>query len=305
VNEPAPKRTRAAARTENAAAAALFPEALTQAMRDVLEPLAALAVARGVPFATVEEMLKTAFVDAARAAHPELAEHRAVSRISTATGINRREVARVSAARSEVAPLRRSPAERLVAVWLSEPSMKRRGGGPKSLLRQGPAPSFEALAQSITRDVHPRSLLDELCRLGVAVVEGEEVRLLQDSFVPQGDTERMLRLLGRNVGDHLRSAVANVTAEVPLHLEQAIFTDELSQHSAQTFRQSMRTHWKALVETAVPALQRLIDDDRAAGRLADHRVRVGIYTFNEPAEAAAKAVAAPPKKKAATRRKST
>ena len=70
-------------------------QALMAAMRAILEPVARLAVARGLPYAALEEVLKQAVVAAAGAAHPDIAAHRSVSRIATATGINRREVGRV------------------------------------------------------------------------------------------------------------------------------------------------------------------------------------------------------------------
>jgi Family of unknown function (DUF6502) len=265
-----------------ASAAALDPQALTQAMRQLLEPLAVLAIARGVPFATVEQLLKTAFVDAARAAHPDVQGHRTVSRISTATGINRREVARITQTRSEPPPERHSPATRVFTKWLADPTLKARNGEAMALPRNGPAPSFEALAQSVTRDVHPRSLLDELRRLGLARVEGDTVHAVRDAIVPRGDSSRMLGFLANNVGDHLRAAVVNVLSEAPPHLEQAVFADDLSQLSLDAFRKLMRTQWKTLLEATVPTLQNLIDADRDAGRPQDQRVRVGLYTYAEP-----------------------
>ena len=72
-------------------------EALVAALRQVLEPLAELAVQCGLPYAPVEELVRRAFVGAADAAHPDLLPHRKVSRISTTTGINRREVTRLLA----------------------------------------------------------------------------------------------------------------------------------------------------------------------------------------------------------------
>src|ERR1700754_2359916 len=79
------------------AAAPFDHGALLDALRTLLEPLAALAVARGVPYAEVDEMGKRAFVEAARAAQPGDAGSRVISRISTATGLNRREVTRLAA----------------------------------------------------------------------------------------------------------------------------------------------------------------------------------------------------------------
>ena len=256
---------------------------LTLALRQLMAPLAGLAVARGVPFATAEELLKTAFVEAANVAHANLPSHRRVSRISTTTGINRREVSRITQAEGSTLAVRRSPATRVFTAWLSTPALRNRQGKVKPLPRQGPAPSFEALAQSVTRDVHPRSLLDELVRLGLARLEADDtVHAVRDSFVPKGDSGRMLAFLASNVGDHLRAAVGNVLAETPQHLEQAVFADELSRESAESFRDAMRSQWSVLLQGAVPALQTLIDADRAAGRPQDHRVRVGLYTFHAP-----------------------
>ena len=311
MTDPRPRRQRAAkpgtagatSAAPAAAAAALDPAALAQAMRQLMEPLATLAIARGIPFVTLEDMLKTAVVDAARAAHPNLPGHRVVSRISTVTGINRREVTRLTQARNAPPVVHRSPATRVFTKWLAEPSLKTPQGGVKSLPRQGAAPSFEALAQSVTRDVHPRSLLDELCRLGLARIDGDVVHLVRDSFVPKDDSGRMLGFLGSNVGDHLRAAVANVLADSPTHLEQAVFADELSQASVDAFEQRMRTQWKALLAATVPALQQLIDDDRAAGRPQDQRVRVGLYTYNDAMDLPSAGVWTPRSKRQAAPKK--
>jgi len=254
---------------------------LMEALRTLMQPLATLSVARGMSFSTVEEMLKNAFVDAARTTHSNAVQHRMVSRISTVTGLNRREVSRLLQTDSSTAPTRRSPATQVFTRWVSEPSLKNAKGKPLSLPRQGPAPSFDELARSVNRDVHPRSLLEELCRLGLVRVEGETVHVVRERFVPREDIDRMLGFLGSNVGDHLRAAVANVLSDPPAHLEQAVFADELSQASLDKLREVMRVQWQALLQATVPLLHQLIAADRSAKRNQDQRVRVGMYMFSE------------------------
>lgn len=255
--------------------------ALTDALASLLEQISRLAVARGVSFAAVEDLLKSAFVDAARRAQPEAAGQRIVSRVSTATGLTRREVTRLLGARTSRSPPRPSPATQVFTRWHAELSRKRAGARSATLPRQGPAPSFEALARSVTQDVHPRSLLDELCRLGLVSVEDDTVTLLHDRIVPGGSSDRAYAFLGGNVGDHLRAAVANLLADSPRHLEQAVFADELSAESMAAFDELTRAQWRSVLAATVPALQKLVDADAAAGRKRNRRVRIGLYAWND------------------------
>ena len=256
---------------------------LVQAFDALLAPLARLAVARGMRFAVAEEVFKRAFVQAARTAHAGASGMRDVSRVATTTGLTRREVTRLSTDTPATASTRRSPATEIFTRWSSSRKLRSKNGDPRPLPRQGAAPSFEALAQSVTRDVHPRSMLDELCRLGLARLDADTdtVHLLQHAFVPRDDEARMVEFLSRNVGDHLSGAVANVLAEKRKHFEQAVFADELSDESLVVAIKLINAQWRALMASVVPELEALIDNDRVAGRIADQRLRVGLYSYSE------------------------
>jgi len=270
-------------------------QALVDALAAVLRPLAMLAVARGLPFASAEELLKRAYVQAARAACSTAPGGRDVSRIATATGLNRREVTRLTREPAPAQPPRPLAAE-LFARWTAEPDCRGADGLPRPLPRTGAAPSFEALAQAITRDVHPRSLLDELQRLGLAAHDpvSDRVRLLRQAYVPSGDLGRMLGFLGDNVGDHLSAAVANVLADGRKHFEQAIFADELSAQSIEQVHQLIGERWRMLTAALVPVLDTLIAEDRAAQRPQDRRLRIGLYSYTDRMPAAAPPAAADP-----------
>jgi len=263
--------------------------ALVGALASLLEPIAMLAVSRGLPFASIEDLLKGAFVEAARRAQPESAGARIVSRVATATGLTRREVTRLLESPRGLPPVRPSPATQIFTRWRADPALRDLRGRPLVLPRLGPAPSFEALARSVTQDVHPRSLLDELCRLGLTVEDGDRVKLASDSVVGVRDSERAYRFLASNVGDHLRAGVANVLADAPPHVEQAVFADELSEQSMTAFRELVKSQWQAVLGAFVPALQALVDADAAAGRAGDQRVRVGLYSYHEAMKGSAAA----------------
>ncbi len=267
---------------------------LLDALRELLVPLAQLAVARGVPHAPVDEMLRAAFVAAAHAAHPTLPEHRRVSRVSAATGINRREVMRLGAqAGAPPAPVK-SHASEAFAHWTTHPDFTDKRGRPRRLPRVAPdeaTPSFDSLARAVTRDMHPRSLLEELLRLGLATVDAKHdtVELVRDAFVPKGDEARMLGFLAANVGDHLSAAVSNVLADVerPAHFEQAMFASGLSEQSLVALRSAITAQWRRLTAELVPQLEQMIAADAAAGAAAaaDQRIRIGLFTYQAPADA--------------------
>ena len=269
-------------------------DALTQALNEVLAPLARLAVEHGVRHGVIEELLRQSFVDAARDSirtqHPEILPHRMVSRISTVTGLNRREVTRLTQTETPATRARPSVASEVFTRWMSERQYRHRNGQIKALPRQGDAPSFESLAQSVTRDVHPRSILDELLRLDLARVDAQAdlVHLTREAFVPKGDRARMLGFLGENVGDHLRAAVDNVLApdDTP-HFEQAIWANELSREAAAEVKPLLRQQWQAMLKLITPELEALLEADRAQGRLASERLRIGLYSYTGTAADAA------------------
>lgn len=261
-------------------------QALQAALAGLLASVARLSVARGLPYAAVEEMLRLAFVRSASDAHPGLPEHRKVSRISTTTGINRREVTRLVQQLTQQADTvsARSPASEVFAHWRTQGAYRAADGQPLTLPRHGAAPSFESLAHEVTRDVHPRSLLDELVRLGL--VEWDEgadtVALLRQTFVAKGDLARQLGFLGHNVGDHLSAAVDNVLLpNGRLHFEQAVFADGLTAESMDSIRPAVHAQWQALLQALVPALEARVEADATLEPAPQGRLRVGLYTYHQ------------------------
>ncbi len=284
--------------------------AVMAAVDSVFAPLAQLCLSKGIRIQAVEERLRVAFVEAARAAQPaepsrrltsqttsritsrttnqttnqttSQTTNRTTSRISAATGLTRREVDRLQSAPAAAAKAPASPITELFTRWLSDPTLRGADDKPKPLPRQGPAPSFDALAQSVTQDVHPRTLLGELCRLQLATLDlaTDEVKLLRDAFVPSGDWARMLAYVADNVGDHFRAAVANVLQGGKQQLEQAIFADDLSAESLAEAEVVMTAQWRRLLTEVAPQLEKMIEKDRLLGRAQDQSMRIGLYTWS-------------------------
>lgn len=258
------------------------------ALTALIRPLARLAMAGGVPYTAVEDIVKEAFIESARQTlqGSGLPDHRQVSRISASTGLTRREVTRLTQPKPSAAlPATHSWPSEVFTRWSTDPVYRDSEGHTMPLKRQGPPPSFESLARSITQNIHPRSLLEALCHLGVAELDpaDDTVRLTSSTFVPQSDRTAMMGFLRDNAGDHLEGAVHNLLSDGSRpHQDQAVFADELSEQSLDTIRGFIDAQWRQLLHDAVPLLERCIEQDRAAGRVQDQRVRIGLYSYEHP-----------------------
>ena len=256
--------------------------ALQAALQRLLQPLVRLALAHGLQHGALDELLRTLLVQEARRMLDTGRRHGLISRVSTATGLTRREAGRLLDSDPAQLQVPQSHAREVFTRWLSEPRYQH-AGAPLTLPRSGAAPSFEALARSVTQDVHPRSLLDELCRLELVALDAAEdtVTLQRTTFVPRTDAAQMLTLLADNASDHLNAAVANVLGHGNVHFEQALYADELSPESVQALRPLIADEWSHLFQHMAPALAQRLDSDREHGRRQDQRVRVGFYSYTE------------------------
>ncbi|MCL6282693.1 DUF6502 family protein [Ruegeria sp. 2012CJ41-6] len=175
------------------------------------------------------ERLRRAYVEVA----VELAgANVTVSRLSVMTGLQRRDVARLLESQDSLETKRPDQLSRLVAVWLANYD-----GTP--LPQHGSSASSDALAKSIRKDVHPKSMLDALIEVGTVAIDGPKVRLLRNAHVPLEGSDAQIRYLGQNVGDHLATAVGNVLGDPPAY-DLAVHYDGLSIEAARALEELWR-----------------------------------------------------------------
>ena len=139
-------------------------------LAELLRPLAELALSQGIKLPELTEALKAALVTAAadgiRAARGPGARV-TDSAVSVSTGVHRKDVRRMAEAGPAPTPPR-SVAPLVFTRWRSSPDFLHADGRPRDLpanLQSDERPNFTALCASISQDVHPRTVLDELLRL--------------------------------------------------------------------------------------------------------------------------------------------
>ena len=240
----------------------------------LLAPFARLMVARGIQFPELSERLKAHYVEAAK----DLSEGKLTdSRLSVLTGLQRRDIARLRAL--PVPEPRTHHLTRLIALWQTETVYKGR-----DLPKNGPAPSFDALAKIVRKDIHPRTMLDTLLAAGAVEIDPQThaVRLLQSSYQPLAGSEDQLAYLTQNLGDHFDAATENVLGHDPPHFERAVHYTELTADDVAQLEFEFHREQMALLKrlsTRAAALKKKAETAPATDRV--HRFRAGGYFYQK------------------------
>jgi hypothetical protein len=271
-----------------------------RAVAGMLRPLVKALIANGVTLGTMHRALKQLYVEVAEDEFRLAGKPPTDSRVAVLTGVHRKDVRALRAART--APAAEAPHRSPTVIatvlgrWLADPATTDADGRPLPLPRQAAAgPSFDALAASVSRDVRPRTLLDEMARQGLVTVDPDgRVRLDPAAVAGSADIDTRARFFAANLGDHMAAATENLLAPpgAAPFFERAVFYNRLSADSAGALEAEGRTLGTRLLETvnrAAFARQQADAADPAAGA----RIRVGVYVYREgPAGGAAAAAPA-------------
>lgn len=183
---------------------------LLRCLTTVLLPVARFCLRRGIKLQDFLESAKFAFM---RAAQEELAKEGSelnVTRLSVMTGIHRPDVRRLLKGSEERKGPKAVPI-RVLGQWQKSQNFKTKGGKPRSLSAEGENSEFVELVRSVSRDVNPYSVLNELLRSGsVERTRAGMVRIASRVFVPKGDMEQGFELLSRDTDDLLSAVEENV-----------------------------------------------------------------------------------------------
>lgn len=249
------------------------------AFAQVVRPLLRLSLRMGIKYNQIDAVLRAVLLEEAqKKIDGQSSKKPNVSQLSIATGLNRKDVmARVSSTTPYDPASALPPSAQVLTAWMqlaAEDSANIR----LSIARVAGALSFEELATQATRgNVHHRTVLDDLLRLGMAVEAQGFVELKSDGFLPSTDLQYMLRFLAEHTCDHLQAAVSNVLGDAPKMLERAVYADGLSREECERIHQITRLRWAALHQELIKELTLSV----ARSPNGDQRIKVGVYTLYE------------------------
>jgi Family of unknown function (DUF6502) len=251
------------------------------AIRQLLRPVIRLALKAGLKHAALDEIVRECLLSEAQAlCDPSTRTN--TSRLSVITGMHRKDIAaRVAeasaAGKSEIDDrlAGQTIVSRVFSRWAHEVRKRPRAKTIPVANKGGRGKSFVSLAAEVVKDVHPRTILDELVRLGFVSETDGMVSLLTDQFSPRGSADDRLLLFTRNSEAMLDTGVENVVASRPPQLEYAIGTKDISLDDAKRIGEIAAAHWSAARDALYEAICSAPEVDAARER--GYRVRVGTY----------------------------
>lgn len=258
---------------------------ILQATLGIVKPVVRLLLRHGVAYPAFAAALKPLFLAAAQEELRHDKRPVTDSAVSLLSGVHRRDVRNLTRAAVPAAPQAQAPmnmATQVVARWLTQPQYLDAQGQARALARIEPVGGFDALVASVSSDIRPRAVLDELVRLGIASETPQGVQLLDAGLAPRQGFAEMAQLLQANVHDHLAAASANLE-EGRNYLEQAIFVDQITEVSAQHLHAVAAKAWRQAFKTVMQEAAARFDHDQAHAPAADrtHRARFGSYFFTQ------------------------
>lgn len=259
-----------------------------RAVRGILRALVRALIAKNVTVTSLYRVVKQSYVEVAE---EMLGEAATDSRISVMTGVHRRDVKEFRGQPSDDAEAQRRKVSTLSTVigrWMAKADYVDADGEPILIPRSSASgPSFEALVQSVSRDIRPRTVLDELVRQGIVEVDGDDVRLVLSGLVSPADMEQRLHFFSHNLGDHMNAAVDNILTEEPPHLERAVFYNNLDDAALERIETDVR-------DVATEALRKIntvaakLQSDDPTDPDATNRFRFGVFLYKENEQASTK-----------------
>lgn len=260
-------------------------ERLQAAVRMLLRPLVHLLLSKQITFPILAGTLKELYVEVASEEFEIEGKRQTDSRINLLTGIHRKDVRRLR--EETLAP---EPADRprsvtlgaqIVARWTDRPEFQDEDGRPRALPRKAvpQETSFDDLVSQVSRDIRPRSILDEWLRLGVVHVdERDRVVLNGDAFIPSRSFEEKAHSLGHTVHDHIAAGAHNLMDREPAMMERSVYYSGLTDESvAELLALGEERGMEALHAVNRKAME-LQERDRSK-QGSDHRMRLGIFSF--------------------------
>lgn len=268
-------------------------EGLLSAFRVLVRPLVRILLRHGISFAEFADILKAVYVEVAVTDFKVERKRGTRSRIAVITGLTRKEVSRIiDIAGTEKVGARSNlnRVARVLAGWHTDPDFIGPYGMPLEIKYEEEGLStvtFSMLVRRYSGDMSPRSMLDELMRVGV-VVETEPgwLKVLRRDYEPQSMAQDSFERVGEVVKNFIDTVDFNLQKDETgqSRFERIVYSPEgIRTKDLPQFSKFVNDRCQALLEEIDNWIAQLDLPDKENKEDVTH-TGVGIYHYIERPE---------------------
>ena len=226
-------------------------------------------IRNGMAYGEFDQIARKAFVDVAYRDFTPGGKKQTVSNVAILTGLNRKEVKKLSELDLEESASGSKQYNRVVRVlggWINDPRFLRKDGNPRDLEHEG-RDSFSELVRLYSGDMPVAAMLKVLQNsANIKVTDDNKVRLLSHAYLPSDDPVEKLAILGTDASQLIATIDFNLTApEETLRFQRKASNPRVALESIPEIKQFLRRKGQAFLEEIDLYLsQHETDDDSGA-----------------------------------------
>jgi len=266
---------------------------LLAAFRSLMTPLIRILLRSGITFQEFGGVLKDVYVNVCAREMTLPGRRMTLSRVAIATGLTRREVAKI--VRSEGKTQwgvwsNAGLAASVLEAWHSDPQFLAPYGYPRDVKIDGTdvVPTFEDLVRRFSSDVPHEVLIGELVRVGAArILEGGMyLRVLKRTYIPTDLTAEMIQIFSQAVRRYIETVDYNLGRGKGLEkrFDRMVYPDDgLRLVDVEIFQQEIREYLETVIQEIDQKSATYPRPERKKGEKSV-QVGVGIYFYQEANE---------------------
>ena len=258
-----------------------------------MTPLIRILLRSGITFQEFGGVLKDVYVNVCAREMTLPGRRMTLSRVAIATGLTRREVAKI--VRSEGKTQwgvwsNAGLAASVLEAWHSDPQFLAPYGYPRDLKIDGTdvVPTFEDLVRRFSSEVPHEVLIGELVRVGAArILEGGMyLRVLKRTYIPTDMTAEMIQIFSQAVRRYIETVDYNLGRRKGLEkrFDRMVYPDDgLRVVDVEIFQQEIREYLETVIQEIDQKSATYPRPERKKGEKSV-QVGVGIYFYQEANE---------------------
>lgn len=195
---------------------------MVQGVRALMKPVARFCIRHSLGLQDIVEAAKVALIEVAVEELGEKGKKINISRLSTITGVHRKDAVRIHR-EGETKEGANRYVTKVIGQWRRDSNFTTSSGKPRVLSED----EFAELVGHISKELHPRSIIFALEEADMLQKTNKGLRLKAPTYSPKKNLDENFRMLSRDIDDLITGVMENIFSDVS--------DEELPNYHANTF----------------------------------------------------------------------